>query len=92
MPWRWRLWSEAGRWPSRTGRGRHAQIRQGLDAYRATGAEYQRTFFLSLLAEACGKAGRVEDGLQAWPRRWAMVDHTGNVSTRRKLYRLKGQT
>jgi predicted ATPase/class 3 adenylate cyclase len=68
-----------------------AQIRQGLDAYCATGAEYQRTFFLSLLAEACRKAGRVEDGLRALAEALAMVYHTGECFYEAELYRLKGE-
>jgi TOMM system kinase/cyclase fusion protein len=68
-----------------------AQIRQGLDAERATGAEYQCTFYLSLLAEACGTAGRVEDGLQALAAALAMVDHTGECVYEAELYRLQGQ-
>jgi predicted ATPase/class 3 adenylate cyclase len=68
-----------------------AQIRQGLEAERATGAEYQRTFHLSLLAEVCGTAGRVEDGLQALAEALAMVDHTGECVYEAELYRLKGE-
>src|SRR5262249_54991292 len=36
------------------------QVRQGLAARRATGAEVSRPYFLALLAEAYGKAGQVE--------------------------------
>ena len=39
------------------------QIRQGLAAYRATGAEGQHPYFLALLAEAYGKGGQTEEGL-----------------------------
>jgi predicted ATPase len=38
------------------------QMRQGLVAHRATGAELQRPYFLSLLAEAYGKVGQPEEG------------------------------
>jgi class 3 adenylate cyclase/predicted ATPase/energy-coupling factor transporter ATP-binding protein EcfA2 len=65
-----------------------AQIRQGLEAYRV---EYLCTFYLSLLAEACGKAGRVEDGLQALAEALAMVDRTGECVYAAELHRLKGQ-
>ena len=68
-----------------------AQIRQGLEACRPTGAEYQRTFYLSLLAEACGKAGRVEDGLQALAEALMMVRQTGECAYEAELYRLKGE-
>src|SRR4030095_12086795 len=39
------------------------QIRQGLTAYRATGAEVLRPYFLALLAEAQRKTGQAEEGL-----------------------------
>jgi predicted ATPase len=41
------------------------QLRQGLDTYRATGAEYQRPHLLTLLAEAAGLLGQPEGGLAA---------------------------
>src|SRR5216683_1501558 len=40
-----------------------ARIQQGLAAFRATGAELYRPYFLGLLAEADGKADGVEEGL-----------------------------
>src|SRR5262249_39659159 len=40
-----------------------AQMRQGLAAYQATGAELWRSYFLTLLAEAYGKVRQVEEGL-----------------------------
>ena len=39
-------------------------MHQGLAAYRATGAELFRTYWLALLAEAYGTAGQVQEGLQ----------------------------
>ncbi|HEV8711411.1 MAG TPA: adenylate/guanylate cyclase domain-containing protein [Candidatus Binatia bacterium] len=66
------------------------QIHQGLAAYRATGAEYQRTLFLALLAEACGKVGQAEEGLSALAEALAMVDHTEECVYEAELYRLKG--
>ncbi len=68
-----------------------AQIRQGLTAYRAQGAEQQRTLFLALLAEACGKAGHTEEGLAALAEALTMVDHTGECVYEAELYRLKGE-
>ncbi|MFQ5930123.1 MAG: adenylate/guanylate cyclase domain-containing protein, partial [Acidobacteriota bacterium] len=40
-----------------------ATMRQGLDAWRKLGVELVRPFNLTLLAEACGKAGQIEEGL-----------------------------
>jgi predicted ATPase len=49
--------------------GRHeegiAQIQEGFAAYRATGSDNMRPYFLSLLAEACVEAGRLDEGLTA---------------------------
>ena len=67
------------------------QIRQGLEAFRATRTEYQRTLHLRSLAEACGKAGRVEDGLQALAEALAMVDYTGECVYEAELHRLRGE-
>jgi predicted ATPase len=49
--------------------GRHeagiAQIQEGLAASRAIGTELWRPYFLTLLAEACVKTSRLDDGLSA---------------------------
>ena len=44
------------------------QIRQSLDAYGATGAEYQRPHFLTLLAETVGLLGQPEGGWPPWKK------------------------
>ena len=67
-----------------------AQIHQGLAAYRATGSESARPYFLVLLAEALGKAGRTEEGLSALAEALALVDKTGERFYEAELYRLKG--
>src|SRR4029450_1546446 len=54
-----------------------SQIRQGMDAWRATGAELWRPSFLALLAEAYGKAGQIEEGLTVLAEALAVVDRTG---------------
>jgi hypothetical protein len=38
---------------------------QGIAAYRATGAEAGRHYWLGMLAEAYGKAGQINEGLTA---------------------------
>src|SRR5262249_17720503 len=40
-----------------------AQIRQGFAAWRAAGAGLAWPWWLALLAEACGKAGQLDEGL-----------------------------
>jgi hypothetical protein len=53
------------------------QLRQGLDTYRATGAEAQRPHFLTLLAEASGLLGQPEDGLAALEEALTLMEQTG---------------
>ncbi len=68
-----------------------AQIRRGLTAWRATGSGIVLTLILALLAEACGKAGRTEEGLTALAEALAQVDKTGERFYEAELYRLKGE-
>jgi class 3 adenylate cyclase/predicted ATPase len=66
------------------------QVRQGLAAYRATGAELAWTKWLALLAEAYGKAGQAEEGLSVLAEALAAVDKSGERFYEAELYRLKG--
>jgi predicted ATPase len=67
-----------------------AQMRQGLVAWRATGAEIGRTHYLALLAEAYGKMGQAEEGLSVLAEALALVDQSGERWWEAELYRLKG--
>ena len=67
------------------------QIRQGLTAYRATGAEMGRPYFLALLAEAYGKVGDTEQGLATLVEAFALVEQTGERWYEAELYRIKGE-
>jgi predicted ATPase len=67
-----------------------AQIRQGLAAYRATGAECERSFWLALLAEAYGKVGQPGEGLVVVAEALAEV-HKGWRFCEAELFRLKGE-
>jgi predicted ATPase len=67
------------------------QIHRGLAAYRATGAEFEYTYFLALLAEAYGKVGRAAEGLTALAEALVTVDKTGERDSEAELYRLKGE-
>jgi class 3 adenylate cyclase/predicted ATPase len=67
-----------------------AQLQQGLTAYRATGAELWRPYWLALLAEAYGKMGRTEEGLAAVAEALSVIDRTGESLWTAELYRLKG--
>ncbi|MBI3800467.1 MAG: AAA family ATPase, partial [Deltaproteobacteria bacterium] len=68
-----------------------AQIRQGLVAWQATGAECFYPHFLALLAEAYGKVGQAEEGLSTLSEALTLVNRTGERFYEAELYRLKGQ-
>ena len=75
--------------------GRHneglEQIRQGIRAYQATGAELYLPYFLGLLAEACGHSGHSEVGLEVLDKALNRVQATGERPFEAMLYRLKGE-
>ena len=73
------------------GMERIGQIRQGLAAYLATGAELGRSYYLVLLAEAYGTIGQPEEGLGVLREAIAVVDKTGERWWEAELYRLKGE-
>ena len=68
-----------------------SQIREGLAAHRATGAEISRSHYLALLAEAYGKDGQVENGLSTVVEALAFVERTEERFYEAELYRLKGE-
>lgn len=68
-----------------------AQLRQSLDAYGATGSELSHPYFLSLLAEALGRAGRAEAGLAVLADAFAKIDRTKECWWEAELYRLQGE-
>jgi predicted ATPase len=68
-----------------------AQIRQGMAAWEATGAETWRPFWLALLGEAYGTGGRAEEGLSVLAEALAGVQKTGERCWEAELYRLKGE-
>jgi len=68
-----------------------AQVRQGLAAFRATGAELATTRWVALLAEAWGKAGQPEAGLNALAEGLAVVNNNGEHDYEAELYRIKGE-
>jgi len=69
-----------------------AQVRQGLAAWRATGAEVCSSYNLGVLAEAYGKWRRAEEGLGVLSEALAlMTSKTGDLFYEAELYRLKGE-
>jgi predicted ATPase len=67
------------------------RLRQGIAAFRATGAELLRPHFLSILAEAYGRSKRPDQGLEVLNEALALLDKTGERLHEAECYRLKGQ-
>ena len=68
-----------------------ARLREGIDAYRATGSEIESSQWLALLAEACGKAGRIAEALDIIREALADVERTGIRYREAELNRLEGE-
>ena len=66
-------------------------MRQGIDAWQATGAELQVTHWLALLAEAYGKRGQIEEGLAALAEALTLVEKNGERYYEAEIHRLKGE-
>jgi predicted ATPase len=66
------------------------QLHQGMMAWRATGAEIFRPYWLALLAEAHGTMGQPEAGLTVLAEALTHVDTTGERWYASEIYRLKG--
>jgi predicted ATPase len=65
------------------------QMRQGLAAYRATGTVLDLPWYLGVLAEACGRTGRVDEGQVMLAEALAAVDKTDFYEA--ELHRLTGE-
>jgi DNA-binding winged helix-turn-helix (wHTH) protein/predicted ATPase len=68
-----------------------SHMQQGLAAYRATGAEYCRPFWLAMLAEAYDQVGRADEGLRALDEALAHVNKTEERFWEAELHRLQGE-
>jgi predicted ATPase len=68
-----------------------AQLRQGLVAHLDTRAGLHRPYFLSLLAEAYGEAGQLEDGLAVLDEALDTVHKTEERNWEAELNRRKGE-
>jgi predicted ATPase len=66
------------------------QMRQGIAAHRTTGAEVGRRY-LALLAEAYGKGGQAEEGLDVLAEALSAVEKTGQRAYEPELHRLRGE-
>lgn len=68
-----------------------ANIRSGLEAQLAIGAQVARPQFLAIFAEALWHAGRIEEGLQAVDEGIAVSNRNGERFYDAELWRLKGE-
>ena len=83
-----RGWALAGQGQEEEGM---AQMRQGLTAWQATGAEASRPLVLAMLAEAHGRVGQAEEGLNLLKEALAVAYEHGERYYEAELYRLKGE-
>jgi class 3 adenylate cyclase/predicted ATPase len=66
-------------------------LRSGSSAYRATGAEYTMTYYISLLAKACQIAEQVEEASILLDNALQIAEKEGERWFEAELYRHKGQ-
>ncbi len=67
-----------------------AQLRQGLETCQATGATIDHPYFLYLLADACGRTGRLEEALAALNDAFALAGQSHAFFHEAELHRLQG--
>jgi DNA-binding SARP family transcriptional activator/predicted ATPase len=67
-----------------------ASMRDGLAAISATGAEMGLPYYVALLGEALGKAGKPEAGLREIDRALAIANRHGGNFQRSEILRLQG--
>ncbi len=68
-----------------------AQMRRGLAAQLATGAELARPYWLWLLAEVCQRTGAVREGLALLDDADAAIEHTHDRYWEAEIHRLRGR-
>lgn len=67
------------------------ELREGMEAWRATGAEVDRPYFLSLLAEASAAGGDFDEGLAMLPEALDLAHRYRDVYWEPEIHRLTGQ-
>jgi predicted ATPase len=68
-----------------------AQLRQGIDAWKATGAVLYVPYHLATLAEMVSQTGQTETGLAMLADALTTVDRSGERFWEAEIYRLKGE-
>jgi predicted ATPase len=67
-----------------------AQVRQGITAFRATGAALFVPYFYTILADVCDHLGYPEDGLQALAEAHTLVEQHEERYWEAEVCRLRG--
>jgi predicted ATPase len=67
------------------------RMAQSMEEYLKLGTVLNRTTFLILLAQACGKAGQIERGLDTLGEAIALGERTGERWFEAEAYRVKGE-
>ena len=67
-----------------------AQVRQGITAYRATGAALLVPYYCTVLADVAAHLGDTEDGLQALAEAYALVEQHEERWWEAEITRLRG--
>lgn len=66
------------------------EMREGLDAYRVTGARFQRPYHMALLADALRHSGDAEQALAILAEAATLVGDTGERFYEAEIHRLRG--
>jgi class 3 adenylate cyclase/predicted ATPase len=81
-------WADAQKGEATTG---IARIRDGLAAAEATGSRLNRSLYLTLLAEALGLAGKIEEALAVLDEALATAAVSGERGWDAEIHRLRGE-
>jgi predicted ATPase len=68
-----------------------AEIREGLAMASATGVHIWRPYNLAQLAEACGKAGRIDEGLEVVAEALNLVQEKSERWWEAEILRIRGE-
>jgi predicted ATPase len=68
-----------------------AEIRQGLAGLHAQGSDLGRTCFLAMLADACARAGQLDEALKALAEAQEFAEATGERLWEPELHRLTAE-
>src|SRR5262249_26344274 len=73
-----------------SGREGGAELRQGVEAWLATGSLTYQTYYLALLAAVLAREGQAKEGLKALDDALALAERTGERFFQAELHRLQG--